>query len=86
MVTTLTPLRLERTRLMPHVVLISLPAGAAEIAWTVDQPFRFLRFASDHLIHEMAFEDAATSPEFRKHRVSAMEARLPPISGVPIET
>ncbi|WP_417417221.1 hypothetical protein [Hoeflea sp.] len=58
------------------IFLIALPSHAAEIIWTVDQPFRFLRFSSDHLVHEMAFEDARSSPGFRKHRVSAMEERL----------
>lgn len=56
--------------------LAALPAQAAEIIWTVDQPFRFLRFQSDHLIHEMAFADASAEPDFGKRRVSAMEAKL----------
>ncbi|OCW55616.1 hypothetical protein [Hoeflea olei] len=67
----------------------ALPALAADITWSVDQPFRFLRFASDHLVHELAFADASKTPGFRKHRVSAMEARLnsqawwttPPVNG-----
>ncbi|TCD13465.1 hypothetical protein [Oricola cellulosilytica] len=51
-------------------------AQSAEIDWTVDQPFRFLRFKSDHLIHEMAFDDASTLPSFRNRRVSLMESLL----------
>lgn len=58
------------------ILLIALPSHAAQITWSVDQPFRFLRFSSDHLVHELAFADARSSPNFRKHRVSAMEEKL----------
>ncbi len=59
------------------LLLISSTAlQAAELAWEVVQPFRFLRFQSDHRIHELAFAEAARDAEFSDRRVSAMEALL----------
>lgn len=53
-------------------------AFSAEISWEVDHPFRFLRYKSDHLIHEMAYKTAKQKnpASFKKYRVSEMEALL----------
>lgn len=57
-------------------IMTAMPALAAEITWTVDHPFRFLRFQSDHAVHELAHAAAKADPAFRSRPVSAMEARL----------
>jgi len=51
-------------------------ASAAELVWEVEHPFRFLRFASDHRVHELSFEHARRVPDFRQYPVSTMEALL----------
>ena len=51
-------------------------AAEAELKWEVVQPFKFLRFESDHRIHELAFEQASTKPKFKSNRVSLMESLL----------
>ncbi|MEP3279087.1 MAG: hypothetical protein ABJN26_24260 [Stappiaceae bacterium] len=61
------------------LVLLVLSGGnvrSAELTWEVVQPFRFLRFQSDHRIHELAYEEAAKATDFTDRRVSAMEALL----------
>lgn len=50
-----------------------------KIEWEVVQPFRFLRFESDHRLQELAFQTARDSTgalDFKSRPVSAMEAKL----------
>lgn len=58
------------------LLLVLSPSQAAELIWQVEHPFRFLRFASDHRIHEIAYEHARTREEFKSAPVSTMEALL----------
>jgi len=58
------------------VTAITTPVTAAELVWQVEHPFRFLRFASDHRVHELAFEHARLGEAFQEQPVSAMEALL----------
>lgn len=54
-------------------------SAAEKIEWEVVQPFRFLRFESDHKLQELAFQAARKSSgdlDFRSRPVSAMEAKL----------
>ncbi len=39
------------------LAMSGLPVLAASVQWQVQQPFRYLRFASDHLIHEWALQE-----------------------------
>lgn len=56
---------------------VQTPAShSAELVWQVEHPFRFLRYASDHRVHELAFEAASSKPLFKKYPVSTMEALL----------
>ena len=46
---------------------------AAELTWQVEQPFRFLRFESDHRIHDIAWIAAAVNTQNKNRPVSQME-------------
>lgn len=64
------------------LALLASPHSAAsqqstpEVEWQVVQPFRFLRFKSDHAIHELAWRAASQQPNFKRMPVSTMEALL----------
>lgn len=61
-------------------ILMALPstsfADGLRLEWKVDQPFRFLKYPSDMLIHEMAWEAIKENEKSGRTPVSAMQAKL----------
>lgn len=57
-------------------MFLSVPVHSAAIEWQVVQPFRFLRYNSDHKIHELAWEVAEKKSGFKTRPVSVMEGLL----------
>lgn len=51
-------------------------ADETELVWQVEQPFRFLKFPSDQLIHEMARADINDLSEAKDTPISLMQTKL----------